>query len=97
MLWQEVTAAVHDAGPFSIIADGISDISHCEQMSLTLCYENNGNIYKAFVRYVLLKKQNTEAITMAIKTKWKDVGSIVGQGYNVNIWMLCLSTVSRIM
>ena len=21
-------------------------------------------------------------------TKWKDVGSIVGQGYNVNIWML---------
>ena len=88
MLLQEVTAAVHDAGPFSVIADGISDISHCEQMSLTLCYENNGNIYEAFVGYVLLKKQNAEAITTAIKTKTKliDMGfnliNMVGYGYN---------------
>jgi hypothetical protein len=86
VILREVTAPVHNSGPFSIIADGTSDISRCEQMSLTLRYENNGNIDEVFVGYVPMKEQNAEAIATAIKIKLLELGlnlhNIVGQGYD---------------
>ena len=42
VLLRDVTAPVHDAGPFSVIGDGTSDISRCEHLSVTLRYENEG-------------------------------------------------------
>ena len=86
VILREITAPVHESGPFSVIVDGTSDISRCEQMSLTLRYENNNVIDEAFVGYVPLKEQNAEAIATAIKKKLADMGlnlgKMVGQGYD---------------
>jgi hypothetical protein len=86
VILREVTAPVHNSGPFSIIADGTSDISRCEQMSLTLRYENNGDINEVFVGFVPMKEQNAAAIATAIKDKVMQMGlnlqNIVGQGYD---------------
>jgi len=86
MLLRDVTAPVHDAGPFSVIADGTSDISRCEQLSVTLRYENGGCIDEVFVGFVPMTVQNAEAVATAIKQKLVDLGldlrNIVGQGYD---------------
>jgi len=86
MLLRDVTAPVHDAGPFSVIADGTSEISRCEQLSVTLRYENGGCIDEVFVGFVPMTVQNAEAVATAIKQKLVDLGldlrNIVGQGYD---------------
>ena len=75
-----------DAGPFSILGDGTSDVSRCEQMSLSLRYEKGGTIDEVFVGYVAMREQNAEAIADAIQRKKTDLGlnmsNVVGQGYD---------------
>ena len=62
VLLRDVTALLHDAGFFSVIADGTSDISRCEQLSVTLCFENEGRIDEVFVGFVPMTVQNAEAV-----------------------------------
>lgn len=86
VLLRDVTAPVHAAGPFSVIADGASDISRCKQLSVSLRYENGSNIDEVFVGFVPMMVQNAEAIATAIRRKLVDLGldlrNIVGQGYD---------------
>jgi len=86
VLLRDITADVFDAGPFSILADGTSDVSRCEQMSLSLRYEKGGTIDEVFVGYVAMREQNAEAIADAIQRKITDLGlnmsNVVGQGYD---------------
>ena len=74
VLLRDFTTPVHDAGPFLVIADGTSDISRCEQLSVTLRYENECTIDEVFVGFVPMTVQNAEAVATAIKQKLVDLG-----------------------
>ena len=85
VLLRDVTAPVHDAGFFSVIVD-LPVTSRCEQLSVTLRYENEGRTDKVFVGFVPMTVQNAVAVATAIKRKLVDLGldlrNVVGQGYD---------------
>jgi len=71
VLLREVTAPVHNSGPFSIIADGTVGlvIFHAVNRCRWRCARRMVVISMRFVGYAPIKEQNAEAMATAVKNK----------------------------
>lgn len=87
VMLRKIAAPIIKAGFFSIIADGTSDISRCEQLSLSLRYVSTDfTINEVFVGFVVLQKQTGREIASEILKQLSDLGlstdNLVAQGYD---------------
>ncbi|XP_039373733.1 zinc finger MYM-type protein 1-like [Mauremys reevesii] len=90
---REIIARIKAAKYFTIILDCTSDISHQEQMSLTIRYVADGvspsipaGVYEHFIKFIVVESSTGEYLYNILLSELKDLGldvaNIRGQGYD---------------
>ena len=83
---ERIVSKVNAAGSFTLIADGTTDASRKEQVSLCVRFYSNGKIHEEFLGFVDLEDQSAEGtadtILSAINTAGVDTRNLVGQCYD---------------